>query len=622
MTVLDYLKLNVRHYGRQVFEAADDLFISAFAGQHYQRMGVPAWNHASAERVRDATSILSRLLALNNSAEQDAAAILAGKFRLFGQTILSDGGFPDWSKDYLSGHSYPVQPYGRYYIEVDTGADIISPWELSHLQFIPTLIGAHIRTPSAKYSEHFFRMVEHWTRANPFLFGVNWMCGLDVAIRAVNLALGIIHFGGPDDTRTSQAIHLLWAHLVYLQKRDLYLRKSVVNNHQLVAAVLHYALLHLFDSAQVAEWRRQAREIVAREVARQFHPDGGNFESALLYHQFVLESLYVAVGLLARDEAEDCFADDGLLPPVFRDRLWKASRFSADCSRAWSGVPQIGDSSDGRIFCHRDYFSWTPADCSHLADWGAIVFPAANPFANSGAPAAQLYADSGVGIFVTERYRAMFLAMPVSEGAAGHNHLDKASLTLQVGESPVFVDSGTFCYTSDLRARQYHRAGRAHNVLLVVGEDQASFGGPGTFETPQFDDVGMEMPGGESKEPVFLMWHDGYCRLPGVGKLTRRVHCLTNELKCHDTIAGSGRIRVELIFNLSPGLACEMHEDAVWVRENGVQLCTVRPPLGWTTATEAAWHSAFYGDRQPSTRLVFSATVDLPFEALTEILVA
>lgn len=621
MRVGDYVKLNVRHYGGKMLEAADSCFISLFAEMQFRRMQVPSWSDAHAARIRAGDSYISRLMRICPDTGLDADRILQGQIRLFGQQIMGEAGCPDWSKDYVSGHRFPVQPYGRYQIRNDSGADIIVPWELSRLQFVPALIGAHLLRPDARHGQHFFRVVEHWMAANPYLQGVNWMCGLDVAIRAANLALGIVHFEQSDPARVIPMKRLLWAHLVYLQERDLYLRKSVVNNHQLVAAVLHFALLHLFDSGDVTKWRKQAWAIVAHEVPRQFRPDGGNFESAWLYHQFVLESLYVAIGLLAPRTIEDCFGGQNGLPAVVCDRIQAATRFVAHYAQAWSGVPQVGDSSDGRILFHRDYFSWTPADCSYLADWAAVVFPNDDPFVGNARsiPRAVLYAESGVGLFNGPRYSVLCLAMPVDKGAAGHNHLDKASLLLRIGDSPVFVDSGTYCYTPDLAARKELRAGRAHNVMLIVGEDQASFSGPGAFEVPELNDVGIRLSGDADAGVSFAMWHDGYRRIAGVGQVSRCVICGAHGVTLEDSIAGAGEFAVELVFNLHPGLRFREAGGQLLICADDDHLCTLVPPAGWSVRLEAAWQSSGYGERRASQRVLFSATVVLPLNVTTEI---
>jgi len=616
MKLLDYVGLNIRHFAGKGLQAFDDYRITHQAEHGYRNLRVPAWDVSHAERIRDPASPLSRLLASNEHAVADGNRILDGWFRIFGATYRSSPGFPDWSRDYLSGHRYPLHPYSQYEIEPDTGTEIISPWELSHLALVPTLVGASTQGRDTRYADFFFDLLADWQRANPYLIGVNWVCGLDVAIRAVNIALGIVYFGKAGDARSDAAVRLLWAHLVYLQKRDLHTRKVVVNNHQLVAAVLHYALLHLFDAEPATAWRASAREIVAHEVPRQFHADGGNFESALGYHQFVLESLYVAAGFLAPAETDQKLSDESLFPRGFADRLRSATKFCANYVRAWGAVPHIGDASDGRILYHRDYFSWTPEDASYIADWDALIFPGElRNDLKPGEPSAVL--QSGLGMFSGTNYGAIFCAMPVDQNAGGHNHLDKTSLILRVQDQPVFVDSGTFRYTSDLAGRKYHRAGRAHNVLLVDAEDPASFDGPGAFEIPRVSAVGIELSYGEAAEPIFTMWHDGYRRLAARGTVTRQVHCLSNRLRCVDSVEGAGPARLELIFNLAPGVACKVCADGALLSVAGVHLCTVRPDVGWSCSTEPAWYSPSYGERTETLRLVLSTTANLPCEATT-----
>ena len=621
MTLIGRIDLNVRHYSRRAREAVDTLSIAVLSGRQYERMHVPAWNDEKANAVRNAYSPFSRMLDLNNTSPDDGQRVIDGGFRLFDREIRGEDAFPDWHKDYLSGQRYPVRPYTRYRITPDTGSDIIAPWELSRLQFIPSLIRAYRLTNDDRYAKHFFDVIAHWKAANPFLFGVNWMCGLDVAIRAFNLALGIIYFNQADQCDRSSALRLLWAHLIYLQKRDLYLRKETVNNHQLVAALLHYALLHLFPVGETSGWRTAAFEIVRAEIERQFRSDGGNFESALLYHQFVLEAMFATLGLLADPDVSSTIADKSVLPEVFGQRLRTATRFVADYYHAWSEVPQLGDSSDGRIVFFGDYFSWKPDNAAYLADWSALVFPERDCFRDTATTGARtvIRRESGLGMFSCNRYAAMFSAMPVTPRAAGHNHLDKASLLLRVPESPILVDSGTFCYTSDLATRACHRAGRAHNVLLVDDEEQALLGGAGAFETPQFADVGIELLSEGPDQPAFRMWHDGYCRLPGLGRVTRQVHCLPEGLRLHDALAGDGRVQVQLISNLHPQLSTKETEHGIRIALDGRLLCTIKPEPGWMIAFEPAWHSPSYGRRQASVRLVLSAKVALPLEAVTVI---
>lgn len=620
MKLLDYIALNIRHYSNKLRQLFDEQRIRLNSRKDYEQMSVPPWDSARINAIYNPSSLLSRLIALNNTAEVDAERILRGEICLFGTVFNNGTAEIKWNRDHFSGREYDPAVFLSYSIDQDTGADIIVPWELSRLQFIPSLIRAHQVSGNQKYAEHFFHILNHWEKANPYLFGVNWMCGLDVAIRALNIALGLIYFNDIDAPEKERAVRLLWGHLVYLQERDLHQPKGTVNNHQLIAALLHYGLLHLFDQSITGTWRHSTYEILCREMERQFHPDGGNFESALLYHQFVLEAVFTLIGLVAGDDIEATLADEAVIPKVLVDRLRKATRFTASYTKAWSGVPQIGDSSDGRIIFHRDYFSWKPEDNTYLSDWSRLTIPEQDPFsANANFPEAQLFAETGLGMFTTERYGALFSAMPVAACAAGHNHLDKTGVILQIGGIAVLVDAGTYCYTSDIASRHRHREGRAHNVLLLGKHDQAELNKKEAFSAPQYSDMGISLADGQSGHPVFKLWHDGYLRLANRGRVTRQVLCNADGLLLRDTAEGQGQEEVELIFNAHPEISVEQCEDHVLLSHNGRQLCMIRPAPEWTSSIEQGCYSSRYTNRQDCSRIVFSRNVSLPLTADTQI---
>lgn len=618
MKILGYISLNLRHYAEKLRQRVEEARIQLFSRQNYLQMPVPSWNNAQIATLRGRASIFSELLALNRTAESDAERILDGEFCLFGRVF--GGKNIQWNKDYFSGHEYDQAVFSSYTIVENTGVDIIVPWELSRMQFIPTLIQAYRVTGHRKYADRFMELLDDWERANPYLFGVNWICGLDIAIRALNIALGLIYFSGIDAPARERATRLLWAHLVFLQKRDLYQPKRTVNNHQLVAALLHYGLLHLFDQDTTKKWRREAYQIINQEMARQFHPDGGNFESAILYHQFVLESAFASLALVAGDAPRQTLADSALIPSAMADRLLKATRFTASYSRAWAGAPHIGDSSDGRILFHRSYFTWTPDDPAYIADWSHLLFGNSDPFNdNAGLPDARLFAETGLGLYSTRRYGALFAAMPVAKHAAGHNHLDKTSFILQIGGVPVLIDAGTYCYTSNTAKRYQYRQGKAHNVMLIAGHDQADLQQSAAFSTPHYDNVGITLEPTQTGGHIFSMWHDGYSRLPMRGRTKRSVHCNEAGIVLHDTIDGHGDEQIELVFNLHPDITISSDNNCYSLSHQGSLLCTLHAEGNLTSIVETGYISDRYGESRSCQRIVFSKNTSLPFEQTTHI---
>lgn len=618
MKILGYISLNLRHYSEKLRQRVDEVRIRLFSSQKYLQMPVPSWNNTQIAALAGSSSIFSQLLALNSTAEADAEKLLAGEFRLFGRVFSSEK--IQWNKDYFSGHEYDHAVFSSYTIVENTGADIIVPWELSRLQFIPALIQAYRSTGHRKYPDRFIELLDDWEKANPYLFGINWVCGLDIAIRALNIALGLIYFSDIDAAFKQRANRLLWAHLVFLQERDLYQPKRTINNHQLVAALLHYGLLHLFDPDATRKWRQEAYQIINREMGRQFHPDGGNFESAILYHQFVLESAFASLALVAGDASERTLADRTLIPETMADRLVKATQFTASYVRTWAGVPHIGDSSDGRVLFHRSYFTWTPEDPAYIGDWSRLLFGEGDPFnEHTGQPEAQIFAETGLGLYSTRRYGALFAAMPVAKNAAGHNHLDKTSFILQIDGIPVLIDAGTGCYTSNTAKRYQYRQGKAHNVMLIAEQDQAALEQSAAFSPPHYDAIGIVREASDPGKCTFRMWHDGYHRLPGRGSVSRRVICDDLGLVLHDAMDGQGEENIELVFNLHPEISVTQHDDRLALEHRGRTLCTIRPDEEWTSSLESGCFSNRYGHEQGCVRLVFSRAMTLPFETRTQI---
>jgi hypothetical protein len=620
--MIGYVRANCRHAWRSLTETLDCLRISATARLPFELKSLPQWNTSHADALVASDSPTSLLLDGNPSAIEDAKAVHSGRFRVFGRILELHRNLPDWHTDYFSGNRFDLAPYPCYSLAPDQGQDFAATWELSHLQFVSALIAAQRRADDKRHAKLFFRVVDDWRRANPYLMGVNWCCGLDAAIRGLNIALGIAYFDHHDQAARKAAIQLLWRHIEFLQTRDLYTAKLTINNHQLVGAALHFALLHFFTGDRVERWKSAALDLLKIEILRQFREDGGNFEAAIQYHQFSLESIFVALAVaLPKPMSQWNARARALLGEAAYERLLQAARFSADYHRAWGGAPQVGDSSDARVLFHSGYYSWTTADVSYLADWSARLFGEADPFSAQWTSMATVKSHAGVGMFRNETYALLGFAMPIAAAAGGHNHYDKTSILLSVRGEPVLVDSGTYCYTSDSKARRLHRRGRAHNVVLLDHEEQAASPGGGVFDTPQFTHIDLQKIECDPTEGDFAwrMSHDGYKRFADLGTTTREVRCGPSRIVIIDQIEGYGSHSIEVIFNVAPGLAVDIAGDHASIRRGTQVLCVLSPPAGCAISREAGTHSAAYMEKCEGTRLVFSLRAQLPCTLVSSI---
>ncbi len=78
-------------------------------------------------------------------------------------------------------------------------------------------------------------------------------------------------------------------------------------------------------------------------------------------------------------------------------------------------------------------------------------------------------------MFSNNNYGLLIGAGKIDSKVSGHNHCDKGSFVLQENDTQVIVDSGTYCYTSDLSMRNKFRQTDSHNTIMLDGKEQAAF---------------------------------------------------------------------------------------------------------------------------------------------------
>jgi len=98
----------------------------------------------------------------------------------------------DWQKDYKSGFRWDEKKwYKEQMKDLPVGVDVKIPWELARLQRLPqmaifAMVLPDLRTPLIN---EFRNQILDFIAINPSRMGVNWVCTMDVAIRAANMLL-------------------------------------------------------------------------------------------------------------------------------------------------------------------------------------------------------------------------------------------------------------------------------------------------------------------------------------------------------------------------------------------------------------------------------------------------
>jgi hypothetical protein len=398
--------------------------------------------------------------------------------------------WPLWFVDQIDRWFWPDQTYGDY-----------RPlWELNRHQYFITLGKAYWLTGDEKYAETCAAHMLSWIHANPCGFGLNWYSALEIGLRLIAWTLAFhffrssshfIQLAGPTFLQS------LYQQATYL-RQHLTLNWAVRNNHIIgEAAALTYVGAVFDEFVEAQEWRDTGLCILQAELLEQTYPEGVNREQAPAYHRFVLDFLLLLIALSRR----------GALPPLLQmETLVEKMLVYVMCVMTPAyDLPLLGDADDARGVCLSRQDNRTREalavgavlfqrpDFKHMAqhfEEGAFWLLGAaglNAFqALTGEPpplpsrsftqAGQYILRSG---WTPESDYALFRCGEFGLGGeshCAHAHCDLLSPIVWVRGQSLLIDPGTYSYRGPWRDRL--RSTRAHNSIMIDGEEQAQAAGP------------------------------------------------------------------------------------------------------------------------------------------------
>jgi Heparinase II/III-like protein/Heparinase II/III N-terminus len=565
----------------------------------------------------------------------DAETICRHEFNLLGSGGYNWGTPIDWHVDPISGHRWPK----RFFFELKRlngahKADVKVPWELSRLQHLFTLGKAYRLTRNDRYAEEVVGQISHWWGENPCPYGVNWLCAMDVAIRAMNLIWGYLLIAdAPAVTdvfraRLASSVYEHGQFILFNLEHGVRADGSIVNgNHYLtdVGGLLHLGLL-CPGLAGAETWRDIGVAALIEEMDRQVHADGMDFESSIAYHRLVLE-LMVAGALLCRLNGRE-------LPPRFWAKLEKMFEFILFVTRPDGKVPHVGDADNGRLYILSDYGSQDHRDFRYLLSIGAVLFQRADMKAYAGGfseEAFWLLGPSGATDFATLRHEGQPLGsrgfrdsgiyvmrsadryLLASCGAVGtrglgnHKHNDLLSFELYAGDKAFIVDPGTYVYSRDPHWRNVFRSTHYHNTVVIDGHEQNDFQASQLFRmTPDAKVIVHEWVTTPERDWLSVE-HSGYLRLdqPVRHKRTFLFEKRGGSWEIADELVGPGDHAADWYFHFDQGITLED------LGKGSFRTCSPGSNLIFCARSEAplvcsiidGWNSRSYGHKAPASVL-------------------
>ena len=340
----------------------------------------------------------------------------------------------DWHLDFKSGYRWSESTWYkdiRYGHKL--GVDVKVPWELARMQHLPQIAIAYalatqsspekwpsdftgqakpkdqskehgektkfenqknktnqLKSPE-RYAQEFRSQILDFIATNPPRFGVNWVCTMDVGIRAANWLAAYDLFAAHGAKFDWEFLDVfkrsIFEHGLHIIN-NLEWNEKLRSNHYLsdIAGLLFVAA-YLPCSPEIDAWFGFAVQELINEVESQFYLDGGNFEASTSYHRLSAEMVIYATALILGLPEEKVSAlqnydhtlikskpglkmsplsfytipikKDSRLPtqnstspfPLwYFERLEKMAEFTMHITKANGHIPQIGDNDSGRFF--------------------------------------------------------------------------------------------------------------------------------------------------------------------------------------------------------------------------------------------------------------------------------
>lgn len=415
-----------------------------------------------------------------------AVPALRREVELFGSGRVFAGIPPRWLEDVHAQTSWPEGfAHTLDYLNRGRASDVKVPWELSRLRHLVALAQAVATLEGQEAAlEALQADLTDWIARNPVGWTVNWVVGMEVALRAVNLICvdGILGTRATSYDARAGLVNSLYQHGWYLSRN---LEIGDLNgNHFLANAVGLLWLGRYFEGVGEAKrWFDRGVEMTLQAAREQVLEDGLDHEGSLPYHFLVLEMMVLAVvaggpavagavravhGMI--DAAEAVVAPSGEVPDLGDDDGGRAAAFCDAPSREGGRVIASACAAVARAPTTPTVRRWP-----HDAIWLTGAPPAG---LGHPAPKPRRLHEGGLVVLGNDVDHVVIDLGPTGfRGRGGHGHLDAMSFLASLSNRRVVRDSGTGTYTGDAELRNELRDVFAHTTVVVDGQRYATLGG-------------------------------------------------------------------------------------------------------------------------------------------------
>jgi len=245
-----------------------------------------------------------------------------------------------WALDPITGKLWQNDTFcfSVSYRHQHEGADIKYVWELHRLQFLQGWAADWVINQNPASLKAIEIAIESWFEANPPFKGVAWNSGIELALRAVSLAIVVTLCGSDLRKTTLDSIEqILRAHYYWLSRFPS--RYSSANNHMIAELLGELVIASVLPDLGGSRFEIQRQ--LGEQAVLQFHADGVNAEQSPTYGAFSAEMLLFAE-LISKSSGDT-------LGILVQERLQNFAEYISWLCDASGKVPEIGDNDSGRV---------------------------------------------------------------------------------------------------------------------------------------------------------------------------------------------------------------------------------------------------------------------------------
>ena len=556
-----------------------------------------------------------------------AEQVKAGRPVVLGQQWPAVSAAEKWHVDPVSGKIWPRDKhcFSIPYRHVSEYGDVKYVWDLNRLQHLQPIAALAVVSDREDLARVCIDELESWIEANRPFDGINWVSGIELALRVVSILL-VVTVLGADAFSASQRqriLETLAAHAYWLMRYPS--RFSSANNHLVAEASALYILGRLVPGLRSASsYADYGRRVLSREAFLQILEDGVGAEQSPAYAAFTLEWLSLCREIGRRT--------DDPFPKTYDRRLIAGGQFLRWITDSRGRQPRIGDDDEGRVLFGGEegdgYVNSIMGCLAATLGRSELVPPATTEHLRHGffgSPPAASPGPSGVRRFPSGGYTVLRWEGANTEGVwvfdhgplgylsiAAHGHADTLAVWLHLNGRPVIVDAGTYLYHSGGLWRDHFRGTGAHNTLMINSLDSSRISGP--FNWSEKAVANVTSSSDDSERWYIEAEHSGYEKAFALRHRRRLERTAQGVFVLTDTLVGSGGDRhVSIGFLIHPDLQLDEIDTGWAIEVDAGTRCEIRHegPLHGAlhegeVTPKCGWYSPRFGKKKPAARLVFS----------------